>query len=151
VEGLQKTLRMGWLFRMFCTMQDVAVGILARNGTVLAGQRRRNARYPLKWEFPGGKVETGETPTQALARELREELSLETSPTEEFFIQTWDYGNHTYRVFYYILRSFRGEPINNSFEQIAWVTPHELLTMDILEGNRTAIEKLAGAMVGRAP
>jgi 8-oxo-dGTP diphosphatase len=135
---------------MFCTMQDVAVGILAKNGTVLAGQRRRNARYPMKWEFPGGKVEAGETPAQALARELREELSLETFPTEEFLVQTWEYEDHAYRVFYYILRSFRGEPVNNSFEQIAWVTPQELLTMDILEGNRAAIEKLTGALEGRA-
>ncbi len=95
-------------------------------------------------------MEAGETPAQALARELREELSLDTFPTEEFLIQTWESGDHTYRVFYYILRSFRGAPVNNSFEQIAWVTPQELLTMDILEGNRAAIEKLTGALEGRA-
>lgn len=123
-------------------MHDVAVGILARNGTVLAGQRRRTARYPLKWEFPGGKVETGETPAEALARELHEELAVEAVPSDPFLIQSWNYGDIAYRVHYFLLRSFTGEPVNNAFEQILWVTPQQLLTMDILEGNRPAVERL---------
>ncbi|HXF99361.1 MAG TPA: NUDIX domain-containing protein, partial [Bacteroidota bacterium] len=46
-------------------MKEVSVGILLRNGHVLACQRKRSARYPLKWEFPGGKLEPGETPEDA--------------------------------------------------------------------------------------
>ncbi|MBV9266177.1 MAG: NUDIX domain-containing protein, partial [Acidobacteriaceae bacterium] len=57
----------------------VSAAISHRDGRVLVGQRRRADRHPLKWEFPGGKVEPGETPQQALARELREELLIDAN------------------------------------------------------------------------
>ena len=57
----------------------VSAGVIQREGRILVGQRRRGDRHPLKWEFPGGKVEAGETPQQALVRELREELQIEAT------------------------------------------------------------------------
>jgi 8-oxo-dGTP diphosphatase len=123
-------------------MKEVAVGIIFRNGSILAGQRKRTSRYPLKWEFPGGKLEPGETPVQALVRELDEELGIHASPGPEFFRQEWDYGDRSWRVYYFIVHDFTGEPENRTFEQIRWVTPLEMLTMDILDGNREAVESL---------
>jgi 8-oxo-dGTP diphosphatase len=128
-------------------MQPVAVGVLMKDGHVLACQRKRTARYPLKWEFPGGKIEPRETAWEALVRELREELTIEAERGEEFHRQEWTYpegtvdpaGDGTFRVFYYLIRSFSGEPTNQAFEQICWVRPAELLGMDILEGNREAV------------
>jgi len=131
-------------------MQPVAVGILARNGHILLCQRRRTARYPLKWEFPGGKIEQDESAWEALVRELREELNIEADSGDEFFRQEWTYPegsvdpkkDGTFRVFYYLVRSFSGEPTNLAFEHIQWARPQDMLSMDILEGNREAVDRL---------
>jgi 8-oxo-dGTP pyrophosphatase MutT (NUDIX family) len=146
-------------------MKEVAVGIIMKDGHVLACQRKRNAKYALKWEFPGGKLEVGETPEHALVRELREELAIEATVDEGFFRQDWIYHEGTdnpsltdqpavspagaqarregsFRVFYFLVKEFSGEPINHAFEQIQWMLPHELQSMDILEGNRDAVERL---------
>jgi len=131
-------------------MKNVSVGIIVRNGLVLACQRLANARYPLKWEFPGGKVEKGEAFEEALVRELREELSIEATIKKEFHRQEWTYGESTspenstgaFHVRYFLVGKFTGTPTNNAFERIKWVTPSSLLEMEILEGNRRSIELL---------
>jgi 8-oxo-dGTP diphosphatase len=131
-------------------MQPVAVGILIKEGLVLACQRKRTARYPLKWEFPGGKIELRESAWEALVRELREELDIEAYGGAEFHRQEWTYPESsidkdrdgTFKVFYYLVRSFSGEPTNLAFEQIRWVRPPELQGMDILEGNKEAVDLL---------
>jgi mutator protein MutT len=127
-------------------MKEVAVGILINDGRVLACQRKKEGRYPLKWEFPGGKIEAGETAQNALVRELREELGVLAVPGRALHRQEWVYeegkDGSAFRVFYFLMESFTGTPTNNAFEQIKWVTPGQLLTMDILEGNREAISLL---------
>ena len=131
-------------------MQPVAVGIVVRDGHVLACQRKRTARYALKWEFPGGKIEPPETPWEALVRELREELNITANTGEELHRQEWTYPESsadrgqdgTFHVHYYIVRDFAGEPENLAFEQIRWVRPEELPKIDMLEGNREAINRL---------
>lgn len=131
-------------------MQPVAVGILVQDGLVLACQRKRTARYPLKWEFPGGKIEPNESAWEALVRELREELNIIADAGTEFLRQEWTYPEGSidpkkdgaFRVFYYLIRSFSGEPANLTFEQIVWVRPKDLLNMDILEGNKEAVDLL---------
>ena len=64
-------------------MIQVVAAILERGGHVLIGRRKPEQSHPLKWEFPGGKVEPGETPEQALARELEEELGLRARPARD--------------------------------------------------------------------
>lgn len=131
-------------------MKCVSVGIVLRNGLVLACQRPRNGKYPLKWEFPGGKVEEGESAVDALARELQEELSIEVVAHSEFHRQEWVYAESknannsggAFHVTYFLVNSFAGEPVNNAFEQIRWVMPADLFALDILEGNREAVELL---------
>jgi mutator protein MutT len=131
-------------------MQQVAVGIIMKDGQVLACQRKRTARYPLKWEFPGGKMEAGESAPQALVRELREELGIEAVVGKEFLRQEWTYpasaqdrgSDGTFKVFYFLVDGFTGDAVNKAFEQIRWVSPLELESMDILEGNRQAVALL---------
>ncbi len=132
-------------------MKEVAVGIILQDGNVLACQRKRDATYALKWEFPGGKLEPGETPEHALVRELHEELAIDAKVDGEFFRQEWVYKERTdnpqhdgsFRVFYFLIKEFSGTPVNHAFEQIVWKRPDELRQMDILEGNREAVERLA--------
>jgi len=131
-------------------MKEVAVGILLKDGLILVCQRKRGASYALKWEFPGGKIELGETPETTLERELREELLVAPLLLRPLYTQEWTYPegstdpdhDGSFRVFYYIVPAFRGEPSNRVFEQIRWVSPPALLDMDILEGNRDAITYL---------
>ncbi len=128
----------------------MVVGILIRDGLVLACQRKRDVPYALQWEFPGGKIEDGESPGQALVRELREELSIRAEIGPEFSRQRWTYPEHSsggtlpsvFDITFLLIRSFEGEPTNNAFEQIRWVTPAELSTMDILEGNKETVRRL---------
>ena len=123
-------------------MKKVAVGMILRDGLVLACQRLRSGRIPLKWEFPGGKIEAGETARQALVRELREELGIEAVVDGAFHRQMWTYSTGSFDVTYMIVRSFTGTPENLAFEQIAWVSPPDLLELDLLEGTRPVAERL---------
>ncbi len=121
----------------------VAVAIIERGGKVLACQRKQGARYELKWEFPGGKVEPGESVEECLRRELHEELSIEMGHvhrTEKEISHYPDGGS--YEVAFCFVRDFNGELRNNVFEQFKWVTPNELRAMDILEGNRDFVSRL---------
>ena len=124
-------------------MTKVAVGVLRRDGKVLACQRKRGGRYALKWEFPGGKVEPGESYEDCLVRELKEELSIQAHSVRRIEIQTAEYDDGgTFEVAYCEVPRFDGEPINNVFEQIRWVSLKELQSMDILEGNKAFVAKM---------
>jgi 8-oxo-dGTP diphosphatase len=124
-------------------MTKVAVGILRRDGKVLACQRKRGARYELRWEFPGGKVEQGESILQCLARELREELSIGIHSIDRMEIQSAEYDDGgLYEVAYCAVTGFDGKPKNNVFEQVRWVTVEELRALDNLEGNKDFISRM---------
>lgn len=129
-------------------MKQVAVAIIMRDGLVLACQRKRDAAYPLKWEFPGGKLERDESPQSAVVRELREELGIHAVVDREFCRYESVYVSENggpaaaFEVYYYLVYTYTGTLSNLVFEQLRWVTPPELIDMDILEGNRKAVEML---------
>ena len=100
-------------------MVEVVAAVMMRDGKILIGQRKRGGRHPLKWEFPGGKVEPGEDPRAALARELREELDVEAVIGEELDFHEVDYKDGSrFRLHFYRVKEFRGELRNLDFEQI---------------------------------
>ncbi len=124
----------------------VAVGIIHQDNRILLCQRKKCGRYELKWEFPGGKLETGETVEQCLIRELREELSIEASSIQIIETQSAYYEDGgIFEVTYCDVGNFKGELTNNVFEQFRWVPTSELLQFDILEGNKSFVEKLVTA------
>lgn len=124
-------------------MTEVAVAILRKDKKILICQRKLGGRYALKWEFPGGKLEPGETIEQCLRRELREELSIEIQSIEysETHAAYYEDGG-MFNVAYCFVSGFNGEPHNNIFEQIRWVTTNELKQMDLLEGNKPFVKNL---------
>ena len=124
-------------------MIEVAVGILKQNGSVLLCQRKGSVQYPFQWEFPGGKLETGESPVDCLKRELREELSIVIGAARLFHREATLYpASGHFDVHYFLVEEFAGVPQNNCFEQIAWVRLSDLPSYDNLEGNRRVIDLL---------
>lgn len=121
----------------------VVVGLLLRNRQVLMCERPHSKIYPLHWEFPGGKVEMGETLEQALIRELREELEVQALSITEYFHERATYSNGmTYDITYYLIREFTGEPRNMEFNRIAWIDDERLPTLTHLSGNEKILERL---------
>jgi 8-oxo-dGTP diphosphatase len=122
----------------------VVAAVIERNGRILICQRRRGSKHALKWEFPGGKVEPGEESPEALVRELREELAIESSAGPLMHVETFRYGSSPeLRLEFYHVTEFSGEPQNLEFEQIVWVERRALEGYDFLEGDRNFIKKLA--------
>lgn len=124
----------------------VVAAVLEQADRILIGQRKRDARkHPLKWEFPGGKVEAGESPEEGLSRELREELGIEAVigaqlDSYEFF---YPGSERSTQLLFYRVTEFSGTPQNLDFEQILWVTPAELPGYDFLEGDTAFVSRLA--------
>lgn len=124
-------------------MIQVAVGIIIRDGRALLCQRKRTARYPLQWEFPGGKVEEGESIEACLRRELSEELAIEPGVGEFYYCGKYNYPDSgEFEVHYHLVHSFAGEIRNNNFETLAWPLIGDLASFNILEGNRDVVRKL---------
>jgi 8-oxo-dGTP diphosphatase len=123
---------------------EVVAAVMVRDGKILIGQRKRGGRHPLKWEFPGGKVEPGEDPRAALARELREELSVDAVIGEELdsYEAGYEDGFRAVLHFYRVTR-FQGEPRNLDFERIVWERPERLPDYDFLEGDVSFVAKVA--------
>jgi 8-oxo-dGTP diphosphatase len=114
----------------------VVAAVIERDGLILIGQRKRTGRHPLKWEFPGGKVEAGEEHRAALARELREELGIEAVIGEEMDRYEVQYGDGPrVELCFFRVTDFRGEPRNLDFEQIVWAPRGALGEFDFLEGD----------------
>jgi 8-oxo-dGTP diphosphatase len=114
----------------------VVAAVIEREGLILIGQRKASGRHPLKWEFPGGKVEPGENPRAALIRELREELGIEAAIGEQLDTYEVQYGsNEPTQLLFYRVTKFDGEPANLDFEQILWELPGRLRDYDFLEGD----------------
>jgi 8-oxo-dGTP diphosphatase len=114
----------------------VAAGILRRDGLILICQRRAAQDHALKWEFPGGKLEPGETVVEALTRELREELNIEAAPARELARYEFAYpGKRAILLVFLEVPSWQGEMENRIFRRMEWVPVRALAGYDFLEGD----------------
>jgi 8-oxo-dGTP diphosphatase len=102
-------------------------------GRVLVAQRPAHKHLALKWEFPGGKVEPGESPEAALVRELREELGCDITIVRAFPRFVHDYGDVVIEMFPFVCRLAATSPVPHPHEHIAirWVPPAELTGLDL--------------------
>jgi 8-oxo-dGTP diphosphatase len=126
-------------------MRVVAAIIERGDRRLLIGQRRRNDTSPLKWEFPGGKVEDGEEPETALARELREELGVTLRKSVEIARVTHRYAEtpELIEVQFFAVEIAEEVVVPNAFEQLHWVLPKELAEYDFLAANLQLVANLA--------
>ena len=127
-------------------MTTVVAAVIERDGLVLIGQRKRTGQHPLRWEFPGGKVEPGEDPRAALARELAEELAIRARIGGEITRYEYQYpGRAPILLIFYRVTGFDGEPRNLDFEQIVWAPRANLRDYDFLEGDAGFLAKYGAA------
>ena len=123
----------------------VAAVIEREDRRLLIGQRRRSDTSPLKWEFPGGKVQEGETPEASLARELREELSVTLKKCAEIARVRHQYATfpEELEIRFYAAEFEEEQIAPRCFEQVAWVLPKELGQYEFLAANARLVAELA--------
>jgi 8-oxo-dGTP diphosphatase len=124
----------------------VVAAVIESDGRVLACQRRKNDAFGLKWEFPGGKVQPGESPAEALARELQEELGVEATIGEEIYRTRHRYAEMAREIelIFFAARANEKDMHNLAFEQMRWVRQEDLAELDFLPADRKFVAKLAG-------
>ena len=125
-------------------LRFVAAALIVRDGQVLIGQRRADQPMASLWEFPGGKIEPGESPQQALVRELFEELGIdaEVGPAVTRIRHHYRRGGAVDLQFFAV-REFSGEIANQIYQQVRWVKLTELTDYEFLAADRGLIKDLA--------
>jgi 8-oxo-dGTP diphosphatase len=125
-------------------MKRVVAALIEKDGKLLICQRTRHQTMPLKWEFPGGKIEEGEQPRDALRRELEEELGILATIGDELARIQHEYPNGgMVELRFFIVREFKGEIENRIFRDIQWASPKDLPKYDFLEADLTLVKDLA--------
>lgn len=124
------------------TFLKVTAAVLERDGRILIARRKRNVRFGGLWEFPGGKLEAGESPEEGLRRELREELGIEAQIKD--FIGSFPYAGPSLAV---ELLAFRASHVSgrlrlSGHDRTRWVLPSELPTYTFTEPDRLLIRAL---------
>ncbi len=117
-------------------MTTVTAAVIERDGRILICRRRADQKHPLKWEFPGGKVEPGEDPEACLRRELEEELGIAIQDAEEITRFPYQYpGRPPILLVFYRVPRYAGQVENRIFSEIRWAVPEDLPAFDFLEGD----------------
>ncbi|NKF52253.1 8-oxo-dGTP diphosphatase MutT [Shewanella sp. WXL01] len=121
----------------------VAVGVIVNpNNQILLALRHGHLHQGGKWEFPGGKVEQDETVTQALIRELAEEVNLKVADSTPFMEISHDYPDKHVLLDIHLVTNFSGEAKGLEQQQIAWVDINELKNYQFPEANKPILDKL---------
>lgn len=124
---------------------EVAVGIVQRaeDGAVLFAQRPQGKPYAGWWEFPGGKLEAGESVDEALRRELHEELGIRITASAEFDSVEFSYPHARVRLHFRRVSAWIGEPRSREGQALAWQQPLAITVAPLLPASLPVIERLA--------
>ena len=120
----------------------VAAALYDGRGRVLIADRPAGKHMAGRWEFPGGKVAEGETLSDALARELNEELGITVSQAEPLLDLTHDYPDRRVELHMWVVKGYTGEPRSLDGQRLKWVEPARLSEEDILEADLPFIQAL---------
>ena len=121
---------------------DVVAAIIIKDDKYFIAQRNRNKHMGLSWEFPGGKVEKGETFEIALKREIKEELNIEINIKNKLGEENYKDDKINVKLHYFICSHFNGEIILSEHEDSAWVTKNEFKNYNFAEGDSDIINLL---------
>lgn len=113
-------------------MKDVTAAIMFKDGHVLIARRAPGEKHEGGWEFPGGKVEAGETPEECLKRELYEEFGIDTEVKEFIISSLYEYAQGAIRLLAYQVDIRKGDFQLRVHDRYAWVRVDELLNYELL-------------------
>lgn len=122
-------------------MLIVSAGVVVRDNHIMLCQRRPEVHNGLKWEFPGGKLEIGESPEDALRRELREELSIDVQVGHIADAVYYRYPDREVLVLFYMCRIVEGEPAAVDCNAIEWPLIDEVSRYDFAGADRVFVER----------
>lgn len=122
---------------------DIAVALVHKSGRWLVARRHDDVHLGGMWEFPGGKIESGESPERTALRELKEECGVEAHAQQSLEVQAHDYGDRIIRMTPVVCRWSRGEPVALGCAECGWLPLHELSALEMPPINRAIIERLA--------
>ena len=129
-------------------MKQVVAALILQAGKILICQRTRHQTMPLKWEFPGGKIEAGEAEEGALRRELDEELGIVATIGPKLTTVHYVYGGGgEVELHFYIVENFEGKIQNRIFRDLRWVSPADLLDYDFLEADVSLVNDIASGKI----
>ena len=121
----------------------VVTGDIIQEGkTFLIARRGPNEKSPGMWEFPGGKLEEGESLQECIKRELKEELSIDAVVGDLYCCYTYKYPHVSYELYFYKIISFKGEPAKCVHDKLEWERLVNFNKYDFLPGDDPVIEKL---------
>jgi len=131
-------------------MKRVTAAIIEREGKVLIARRSHSGSAGGKWEFPGGSIEPGETPERCLARELHEELGIDSRVGEFIASSSVPFGPSGLELLAFRVLSFTGEVRTLVHEEVRWVAPGDLSSFDLADADRLLLPQVFGLGSGQA-
>ena len=129
---------------------DVALAVPLRDGKVFVARRGKGLHLAGSWEFPGGKIDAGETPEQAARRELQEETGLVACDLEPLVVVVHDYAEAPLRFHVFLAREPRGEVRMDADREHDWLELETLLQLEMPEANRQMLRALRWRLGGPA-
>jgi len=124
--------------------KQVVAALILRGEEILCCQRTEYQALPLKWEFPGGKIEPGEQARAALHRELEEELGVRAEVGAQVAQLTHQYQNgNAVELHFFAVERYEGQLQNRIFREIRWVNRRDLPSLDFLDADKKLVQQIA--------